>query len=110
MQKMKKTSEKETTVNGFVEETELDNGDTGIQLVGEDYNYQVVMDRQGKKLLNYIDEEVTATGVVGKVKGERHITISHFQVLDDYEDEEEEDDDYYDDDEQDDYFDDRIDD
>ena len=56
------------------------------------------MDKQGKKLLAYIDEEIEAVGIVSKTKGVREIKISRFTLLDSYEDDDEDYDDYGDDD------------
>ena len=98
MAKENKAAIKEATIIGFVEETELENGDSGIQIDGDDYQYQVVMDKQGKKLLDYIDEEIEAVGIVSKTKGVREIKISRFTLLDSYEDDDEDYDDYGDDD------------
>lgn len=89
---------KEATIIGFVEEIELENGESGIQIDGDDYQYQVVMDKQGKKLLDYVDEEIEAIGTVSKTKGVRQIKVSRFTLLDSYEDDDEDYDDYDDDD------------
>ena len=98
MPKENTAATKEATIIGFVEEIELENGDSGVQIDGDDYQYQVVMDKQGKKLLDYVDEEIEAVGTVSKNKGVRQIKISRFTLLDSYEDDDEDYDDYGDDD------------
>ena len=98
MPKENPAATKEATIIGFVEEIELENGDSGIQIDGDNYQYQVVMDKQGKKLLDYVDEEIEAVGTVSKNKGVRHIKISRFTLLDSYEDDDEDYDDYGDED------------
>jgi hypothetical protein len=90
MAKENKAAVKEATISGFVEEIELEDGDPGVQLDAEDYPYQVVMDKQGKRLLDHIDEEIEAVGVVSIVKGIRQIKIIRFEVLDSLEDDDEE--------------------
>ena len=110
MTKSPKTGLKEVTITGFVAEIELEDGDEGVQIEAEDFEYQVVMDKKGKMLLDYLDEEVEVTGVVSKTKGVRSIKVSKFNALDDYDDDDDEDydddDDDYDDDDDDDYDDD----
>ena len=102
MTKSPKTGLKEVTITGFVTEIELEDGDEGVQIESDDFEYQVVMDKKGKMLLDYLDEEVEVTGVVSKTKGVRSITVSKFNALDDYDDEDDDDDDYDDDEDYDD--------
>jgi hypothetical protein len=84
----KKKGLKETTIIGFVEEIELEDGNPGLQISDGDHEYAVVMDRNGKKLLDFIDEEISATGTVKKTRGQREIQISQFRLMDDdYDDE-----------------------
>ena len=106
MSKKEKGGTKETMIVGFVEEVELEDGDSGLQIDDGDDRYLVVMDKNGKKLSNYIDEEVEITGFVNRAGGHREIKVSHFRLSDDFDDDE--DDDRSDDD--DDFFDNRYDD
>lgn len=97
MAKVAEEKTKETSISGWVEEVELEDGNTGILINDGEEDYYVVMDKQGKKLLDHVDEEVEVTGLVSKKHGELSIKIIHFELLGD-DDEEEDDDDYGDDD------------
>jgi hypothetical protein len=99
---------KELTISGVVEELELDD-DIGLQIEHGDRVYRVVMDKQGRKLLDYVDEEVEATGVVTKTKGVTEIHVARFHLLDEAPDEQEDEDGAWSDDE-DDFMSDRYDD
>ena len=94
MAKENQAATNEATIIGFVEEIELENGDSGIQIDGDDYQYQVVMDKQGKKLFDHVDEEVEVLGTVSKNKGVRQLKVSRFSLLDSYEYDDEDYDDY----------------
>jgi hypothetical protein len=85
---------KEVTISGWIEEIELEDGNTGVFINDGDEEYYVVMDKQGKRLLDYVDEEVSATGLLSKKHGELSIKITHFELVDD----DSEDEDYNDDD------------
>jgi len=102
----KASNPKEMTISGYVEEVELEEGDTGIMISDGDEEYIVVMDRQGKKLMEHLDEEVEATGMVTRRQGVREIKVSQFRLLDEYVDDDE-DDFFEDDDDDDDLFSDR---
>jgi hypothetical protein len=91
MAKEKKSAPKEIKIVGIVEELELDEDDIGLRIVSTAHAYRVVMDKQGRKLLDYVDEEVEATGAVTKTKDGTEIKISHFRLVDEEEDEEDED-------------------
>jgi hypothetical protein len=95
MGKEKANASKEMTITGYVEEFENEEGNSGVIISDGDYEFVVVMDKQGKKLLDYMDEEVEATGIVTKKSGVREIKVINFRLTDEYEDDEE----YYDDDE-----------
>lgn len=97
MAKVAEEKTKETSISGWVEEVELEDGNTGILINDGEEDYYVVMDKQGKKLLDHVDEEVEVTGLVSKKHGELYIKIIHFELFGD-DDEEEDDDDYGDDD------------
>jgi len=90
MAREKKGSPKETTIVGFIEEIELEDDETGLQIVDEEHAYRVEMDRQGRKLLDYVEEEVEATGFVTKGSDAREIKITRFRLVEGYDDEEEE--------------------
>jgi len=96
MAKKAKEVKKEITIIGYV--TELDEDDEGesVKISTDDDDYIVEMNKQGKKLLDLMDRDVEATGTVQNDKdGNKVITVSSFEVL--------EDDDDFDDDEDDDY-------
>ena len=94
MAKRAMSVEKETILNGYVEEIELEDGESGIIIDDGDEEYYVVMDKIGKRLLQYLDEEIEAVGVVSRNEGEATFKVSRFKVVDYYRDEEEEDFDY----------------
>ena len=102
MSDKKKNSSKEITIVGFVEETEREDGQMGLQINDGDHDYQVVMDKIGKKLEHYIDEEVLVTGVATGTRSQREIKVNNFRLTDDEGDGD--DDGYYDEDK--DFFDD----
>jgi hypothetical protein len=86
--------EKEITISGYVEEIALPGGNVGVLINDGEADYYVVMDKAGKRLLEYIDEEVEATGVVTKSQGDWAIKVARFDVVDYYEDGDDEDYDY----------------
>jgi hypothetical protein len=88
---------KEATINGYVEEIELEDGNTGILINDGDDDFYVVMDKVGKRLLDHVDEEVKVMGQVTKKKGELVIKVTHFNLLDEDQDFDDDDDDYIDD-------------
>lgn len=104
MGKEKSSASKEMTIVGYVEEYEQEDGNSGVIISDGDFEFVVVMDRQGKRLLDYMDEEIEVTGLVSKKGGVREIKVIDFHLLDEYEDDEG---DYYDDDDDDDLFGDR---
>lgn len=93
MAKEKKSAPKEIKITGIVEELELDEDDIGLQIVDNARTYRVVMDKQGRKLLDYVDEEIEATGIIAKTEDATEIKITRFHLVDEEEDEEEEDED-----------------
>jgi hypothetical protein len=95
----KKGELKVSKIVGYVEEIEQEDGDTGLQIVGDEHTYQVDMDAEGRKLLDYVDEEIEATGIVTKLQGVREIKISRFRLIEGYDDDDEAEDELnYDDD------------
>jgi hypothetical protein len=104
MAKVRKAEPKETLITGLVEEVDLENGSTGVQLDDGDDIYVVIMDRQGKKLLDFVDEEVEVRGIVSRLEDRYKLKIRHFRLLNDYRDVDDENnffgndaEDYYDD-------------
>jgi hypothetical protein len=110
MAKEKKSAPKEMKIVGIVEELELGKDDLGLQIVDHDRPYRVVMDRQGRRLLDYVEEEVEATGVITKTKGVSEITIARFHIVDEEEEEEEKEEETWSDGDDDDFMSDRDDD
>jgi hypothetical protein len=98
MAKEKKSAPKEIKITGIVEELDLEEDDIGLQIVNDDRAYRVAMDKQGRKLLDYVEEEVEATGIVTKSAGVSEIKITRFNVVDEYDGDDDEDADDYDDD------------
>jgi len=84
--KVRKAEPKETVITGLVEEVALENGSTGVQLDDGDDVYLVLMDRQGKRLLDCIDEEVEVRGIVSMQDDRHRIKIRHLRLLNDYRD------------------------
>ena len=84
------------TLEGFVEAVDLEDDDTGVVICDGEYDYYVVMDRQGRRLLDYIAEEVEVTGIVSERRGELTLKVSHFRLLDPYDEWDDEGDDEYD--------------
>ncbi len=95
--RMKKKTNREVTITGFIEEIELEDGETGLQLDDGDQVYLVTMDKIGRKLQHHIDEEVDVTGLITQTSGDREIKVNRFRLTDDYYDD---DDERYDDDEE----------
>ena len=97
-----KKEDKTETIIGYVGETE-DDDIVRLTILTDDEDYVVEMNKQGRKLLQELDSEVEATGVIKRNRdGSNIITITKFQVIDDTYDDEDE----YDDDDDDDYYDD----
>lgn len=95
MAKGKNAAPKEAKIVGYLEEVELENGDIGLRIEDDDdHSYLIDMDKQGRTLLDYVDEEVEITGIVTKDRGVHNIKISKFRVLDDIDDEDNESRDY----------------
>ena len=74
------------TLEGFVEAVELEDGDIGVVIYDGEEDYYVVMDKQGRQLLDHIEDEVEATGVVSEDDDYLTFKISYFRVLDPYDD------------------------
>ncbi len=79
--------EKETILSGYVEEIDLGKGRSGIIIDDGDDEYVVLMDRIGRRLLDYVDEEVEAYGTVTRKDGDLVLKVSRFEPLDYYDDE-----------------------
>ncbi|MBI5063483.1 MAG: hypothetical protein HZB87_08495 [Desulfatitalea sp.] len=93
MPKEKKSAPKEIKITGIVEELELDDDDIGLQIVDNARTYRVAMDKQGRKLLDYVDEEIEATGIITKTEEASEIKIARFHLVDEATEEEDEDED-----------------
>ncbi|MBF0118198.1 MAG: hypothetical protein HQK79_05130 [Desulfobacterales bacterium] len=102
--KKTKTPEKEITITGYVTEIEEDDEIVGVRIItDDDDDYVVELNNVGKRLLDLIDEEIRANGIIKKEKGGvKKITISDFEVIE-YEDDDDFDDDDYDEDDDEDY-------
>jgi hypothetical protein len=79
------------TIVGYVDPIDEDNHDAGIVIsTDDDEEFLVHLDRQGRKLLDLIGEEVKVHGTVTHTDdGEDQITITKFEIIDfeeDYED------------------------
>ena len=75
--------EKVRTIVGYVTEFDFDDDSTGISILTEDGDDFIVnLDGAGKKLLDYMDEEVMVTGVVNKdAYGDDMITVKDFEMV-----------------------------
>jgi len=96
---MKKTKQtgKEVTIVGVVEEIEDEEGNSVLIISADDDDYEVELNKQGKRLFQEVDMDVEVTGFVTQNDdGARRITVTGFDVLDSYDDDD--DDDYDDDD------------
>jgi hypothetical protein len=85
---------KEVLLTGYIEEYEADESDDGLRIATEDEEYYIKLDRKGKELFDYVDEEVEVKGqVMTDDDGQKWITIKTFDVIDyDNDDDEEYDD------------------
>lgn len=74
------------TVDGFVEEAELEDSNLGIVVNDGENDYFVVLDKKGKKLSRHLDEEVEVTGTLSERDGDLWLKVTYFHLIDDYED------------------------
>ncbi len=80
------------TIDGFVEEAELEDGSLGLVIYDGENDYFVVLDKKGQKLSNYVDEEVEVSGVLSEKDGEFWLKVTYFQLIDDFDDMDDDDD------------------
>jgi hypothetical protein len=93
-----KTIGKESSVKGFLEEFEYDDGMYGLKITTDDDDFVVELDKNGKRLRNLWGEEVEARGwVTSDKEGVRHIKVQSFEVIEYNKEETEENDEYTDD-------------
>jgi hypothetical protein len=71
-----------TTIEGFVEEVGLENGNTGLVIFDGENDYHVVLDKKGKKLENFLEEEVEVSGTLSEKDGEFWLKVIYFQLVD----------------------------
>lgn len=96
----KKKAVKEVTIVGFVREIRDDDDEVSLEISADDDDYAVEMNKQGKRLLSLVGNDVEVTGAVTQDDdGISRISVSSFEVLetddDDeylYDDDDEEDD------------------
>jgi hypothetical protein len=88
----KKSKANETTIYGYLDKIELEDGNLGVLVYDGEDDYYVVMDKFGQQLLDHIYEEIEATGTLSKEDGQLVLNVTHFRPVDYYEDME---DDYY---------------
>ncbi len=74
------------TLDGFVEEVELEDGKIGIVVNDGENDYFVVLDKKGKKLGSHVDEEVEVSGTLSEKDGQSWLKVTYFQLIDYYED------------------------
>lgn len=85
---------KDVVLTGYIEEYEADDSDDGLRLATEEDEYCIKLDRKGKELFDYVDEEIEVKGQVETDDdGLKWITIKSFDVIDYDADEDEENDD-----------------
>jgi hypothetical protein len=90
--KSAKKKRDEITIIGFVDPLDDYDDEAGVKITTDDDEYVVEMNRNGKKLMNMIDEEVQVTGVVTlSADGTKIIDVSYFDYApyEEYDDEEE---------------------
>jgi hypothetical protein len=80
------------TIDGFVEEVEMEDGSLGLVIYNGEDDYLVVMDKKGQKLSNHVDEEVEVSGTLFEEDGELWLKVTYFQLVDYYDDAYDEDD------------------
>ena len=89
-----KNEDEEITLVGVVYEYGNDQEALGIMLVTEeDEEILIVLDHEGEKLWDFVDEEVIVTGTITEdKKGDLYISVRHFDTFDYYGDDEDWDD------------------
>jgi hypothetical protein len=85
------------TIDGFVEEVELEDGTIGIVVNDGENDYYVVLDKKGKKMGQHVDEEVEVSGTLSEKNGDFWIKVTYFQLVDYYGDSDDDYDPAYDD-------------
>ena len=80
----KPTKNRQVTIVGYVDPIDEDDHDAGIVISTEDdEEYLVYLNKQGRKLLDLIGEEVKVHGTVTQTEdGEIQISIAKFEILD----------------------------
>jgi hypothetical protein len=81
-----------TTIEGFVEEVDSENGNTGLVIFDGDKDYHVVLDKKGRKLENHLGDEVEVSGILSEQDGELWLKVTYFQLVDYFDDRDEYDD------------------
>ena len=76
----KKEKTIEVAITGFVEETERDDGEMGLQIDDGERVYQIVMDKIGSRLERHIDEEVDVTGLATHTARGRELKVITFRL------------------------------
>lgn len=76
--------EKEIALTGYVEEIDMGQGESGIIINDGNDEYVVVMDKMGKKLLEHVDEEVEAYGMVTRKDGDLSLKVTRIEPVDYY--------------------------
>ena len=95
---------REVLLTGYIEEYEADDNDDGLRLATEDEEYYIKLDRKGKELFDYVDEEVQVKGqAMTADDGLNWIAVKSFDVIA-YDDDDDEYDDNSDDFDQDRYI------
>jgi len=81
---------KKITLTGYVDPVDEDDQEAGIMITtDEGQEYLVEMNKQAKRLMNLLDQEVKVTGTVSKdAEGGVHISVVAFEVMEYEEDEE----------------------
>ena len=78
-----KNMNKPITIVGYVDAVDEDDKQAGIIITtNDDDEFLVELNKEGKRLMNMIGEQVQVSGLVKKIKsGEDRITVSKFEVL-----------------------------
>jgi len=75
-------AKKESTIIGYVDLIDATDGEAGVVISTDKDQYIVEMNKQGRRLLNWVDEEVEATGaIVEDNEGNMHISIRSVGII-----------------------------
>ena len=78
----KTNGKNESTIVGYVDLIDATDGESGVVISTDKDQYIVEMNKQGRRLLNWVDEEVQATGsIMEDDEGNKHISIRSVGII-----------------------------